>query len=272
MTKQGTCKLCGLDKELQDSHFVGKAVYKRSREDSTKNPNPVVFTSTGVRQSSIQLRDYVFCHDCEQIFNKGGEQWMHQNIATNNGLPFLDKLRAHKPVINEPDVVLYDAATIPLIDCPAILHYGAGIFFKAACHEWKFEDGTTSQIDMSSERMELLRKFVHKGSSLPEEIVITVCVSTRPTQLVGFVGPIQMQLHGEEEARYYFHVSGVYFCILLGLPAASQMRALAFNNAGPLRPILVGEEWGEQAFDVMRTLSKGVTVSPKLSEGLKRKP
>jgi hypothetical protein len=29
MTTRGICKLCKLQKDLQDSHFIGKAVYKK---------------------------------------------------------------------------------------------------------------------------------------------------------------------------------------------------------------------------------------------------
>jgi hypothetical protein len=70
--EHGTCKLCNKEKELLDSHFVGKAVYRRLSEPSLVNPHPVVVGKDGAKQSSEQVRDYVFCYDCEQLFNVKG--------------------------------------------------------------------------------------------------------------------------------------------------------------------------------------------------------
>jgi len=50
------------------------------------------------------------------------------------------------------------------------------------------------------------------------------------------------------------------------------MKMLAFNDSRPVRPVLVGEEWGAQAFDIMRNLPRNVPASPKLKQGLKPKP
>ena|SRR2546425_12432822 len=73
MTTPGICKLCTLEKDPQDSHFIGKAVYKKLMEPSIRNPQPIVITSKNFKQSPLQLRDDVFWFDCEQIFNSGGE-------------------------------------------------------------------------------------------------------------------------------------------------------------------------------------------------------
>jgi hypothetical protein len=64
LTTLGRCKLCALDKNLQDSHFIGRAVYKKLNEPLIKNPQPIVITSKVLKQSPVQLRDDVFCSDC----------------------------------------------------------------------------------------------------------------------------------------------------------------------------------------------------------------
>jgi len=68
MTTQRICKLCTLEKDLQDSHFIGKAVHKKLMEPSIRNPHPIVITSKNFKQSPLQLRDNVFCFDCEHRF------------------------------------------------------------------------------------------------------------------------------------------------------------------------------------------------------------
>lgn len=153
LTTRGVCKLCTLEKDLHDSHFIGRVIYKKLMEPSIKNPQPVVITAKNVKQSPVQLRDDVFCSDCEQVFNWGGESWMHKHIATTTGFKLLDLFTGQKPIFNEPDLILYDAAKIPSVDCAAILEYGMGVFFKAAIHIWRFEDGSTSYIDRNGRKL-----------------------------------------------------------------------------------------------------------------------
>jgi hypothetical protein len=269
MTTRGICKLCLLEKELQDSHFIGRVVYKKLMEHSIRNPQPVVVTSESLRQSPQQLRDYVFCRDCEQLFNRGGESWMHRHIATASGFKLIDLFAGQTPIFDEPDFLLYDAGKIPAVDCSAILEYGAGVFFKSAAHTWKFEDGTTSHIELDSPLTEALRKFVHREGPFPRGMILTVCVSTKTKQFLGVIPPIGMEPTNAEELRYYFHVPGIYYCLIVGNTIDEKMNMLAFNRVGGTRPVLVSDDWAQQALNIIRDLAAGVSPSPKLKEGLK---
>jgi hypothetical protein len=233
--------LCTLEKDLQDSHSIGNAVYKKLMEPSIRNPQPIVITSENLKQSPVQLRDDVFCSDCEQIFNLGGESWIHKHIATTTGFKLLDLFTGQTLIIDEPDFKMYDAVKIPSVDCPAMLEYGAGVLFKSAVHRWKFEDGTSSPIDLGPERT---------------------------AQFLGVIPPIGMVIGGTEDEKYYFYVSGVYYCLMVGAGIDTSMKALGFNQ--PLvKPVLVGDEWAEQALGIMKGLAHGITPSPKLKEVLK---
>ncbi|MGB8476678.1 MAG: hypothetical protein WCE61_21560 [Candidatus Acidiferrum sp.] len=271
MTTAGKCKLCTLDKELQDSHFIGRAVYKKLNEPAIKNPQPIVITSKGLKQSPVQLRDDLFCSDCEGIFNDGGEAWMHKRIATTSGFPLLDLFKAGQPILHEPDFILYDALTVPGVDCAAVLEYGMGVFFKAAVHTWKFEDGTSSHIDLSSERTEALRKFTHREAGFPDDMVLTVCISSNAKQMLSVLMPIGMGPESGEDERYYFYVNGVYYCLMIGSAIYPTMRSLSFHQSAA-KPVFVGDEWADQALAIAKQLSKGAPASPKLREGLKPRP
>jgi hypothetical protein len=262
--------LCAFEKDLQDSHFIGKAVYKKLMEPSIRNPQPVVITSKNFKQSPVQLRDDVFCFDCEQIFNLGGESWMHRHIATTTGFKLLDLFSGQAPIINKPDFTLYDAAKIPSVDCAAMLEYGIGVFFKSAVHTWQFEDGTSSHIDLDPERTEALRKFVHREAPFPVDMVLTVSLSSKGKQFLGVIPPVGMVIGGTEDEKYYFYVSGVYYCLMIGGGINANMKALGFNQP-VAKPVFVGDDWGDQALDIMKRLAHGITPSPKLKEGLKPK-
>ena len=84
---QGKCKLCLQVRDLQNSHLMPAALYKKSRTQGAANPNPMQVTERGSIQTSRQMRNYVLCRDCEQLFSKRGENYAMAQV-------FLDALRA----------------------------------------------------------------------------------------------------------------------------------------------------------------------------------
>jgi hypothetical protein len=108
--ERGMCKLCLFENDLQDSHFLGKSVYKTlSGLDSPS----IMFTNDSAMQLTGQLRDYVFCHDCEQKFNHRGEMWMHSRIGTMAEFKLLDLFSGQTPLFAEEGFKLYDGAKVP---------------------------------------------------------------------------------------------------------------------------------------------------------------
>jgi hypothetical protein len=91
MVKQkqvGECKLCGLVKELRNSHYLPKRLYAFLRAWQLKNPHPVASIRNELKQISDQYRGYVFCHDCEDLLNKRGEKWVLGNIPKDYDATF----------------------------------------------------------------------------------------------------------------------------------------------------------------------------------------
>jgi hypothetical protein len=259
--KRGICKLCLLEKDLQDSHFVGKAVYKRLREPSLRNPNPVTITSNEARQSSIQVRDYAFCFDCEQIFNQRGESFIHSQIATTAGFPLLSLFAGQTPEFAELGYKVFEGTRIPGLDTEALLHYGAGIFFKAAAHKWDF-DGTPYDIDLGK-HTEALRKFVKDGVPLPPDIVIGLAIASTPPKFLGCFPPVQM--NDTECVKYKFYVSGILYTLMLGdtIPTASQKGSFSVT---PTRVLFMMDDVSDQGLDIMRQLAANSRLSPGVQQ------
>lgn len=262
--ERGICKLCLFEKDLQDSHFVGKAVYKRLKEPSLGNPNPVIITSDYAKQSTTQVRDFVFCSDCEQKFNHGGESWIHSRIATTNEFRLLDLFAGQPPVVAEDGYKLYEGAKIPGLDCAALLNYGAGIFFKAAAHVWNFE-GLPCGIDLGP-HTESLRQFVLNGVDLPADMVIGLSIASTRPKFLGFFPPVAMD--DPECVKYKFYVSGVLYTLMVGsdIPAAS--RDLSFSVKGS-KLIFLMDDVSEQGRDIMKQLAAGSKLATKLEKFMK---
>jgi uncharacterized protein YlaI len=86
--RRGKCELCHRVRDLHDSHFLPKAGYKRAREASLTNPNPVVISAGKLKQSSAQIRNLKFCGECESRLNNGGEKWVVNATPHTYGAPF----------------------------------------------------------------------------------------------------------------------------------------------------------------------------------------
>jgi len=162
----GTCKLCQRIGELQDSHFMSKGIFAQLRTPTAKNPHPVLMTPQVSVISSQQLRDYAFCSDCEQRFNRNGESWVLANMARMNGFKLQDALIQAGPVVVHPTIALYAGAAIPSIDMDALVYFAMSIFWRAAVQEWKSIDGLTTRLDLDGHEEEI-REFLLGGVAEP---------------------------------------------------------------------------------------------------------
>src|ERR1035437_4406232 len=173
---KGTCKLCLKDKELCDSHYLPKRVYAFVRAKQMKNQNPFVMSGKFGMQVSDQLRGYVFCKDCEDLFSKHGEKWVLANIPREDGSPFhlQDALRREKPITTLQDVNLYDGSSVSAFDMDKLVYFGVSIFWRGAAHDWKSTSGRTApKVDLR-DYYEPLRLFLRREASIPHDVVLSV--------------------------------------------------------------------------------------------------
>jgi hypothetical protein len=81
------CALCLEVKELQDGHFIGKALYKIARNRGgavVKTPGLFIGIDT-------QVRDYLICRECEQLFSRRGEEYVMGLVKQDAGnFPLLE--------------------------------------------------------------------------------------------------------------------------------------------------------------------------------------
>jgi hypothetical protein len=109
---RGTCKLCLTEgADLQDSHLMPKAGYRRLREDGSP---PYVVREVKMFKDE-QVHAHVFCRDCEDRFNRNGEAWVLKHCYNDDAHSFLlhDLLLASTPFLADREVTVFSAATIP---------------------------------------------------------------------------------------------------------------------------------------------------------------
>lgn len=121
------CKLCGLVKELCDSHYLPKRLYAFLRAAQLQNPNPLMEVAGKLRQVSTQFRDYVFCETCEDLFSKHGEKWVLANIPHDYdaAFPLQNAINQVTPIFKGNDLVLCNVNGVTAFDIKS-----ARVFFR----------------------------------------------------------------------------------------------------------------------------------------------
>ena len=155
------CKLCLRITDLQNSHLMPASLYKKSRIPSTSNPNPTLVTEKGSKQTSRQIRNFVLCHDCEQLFSKNGESYVMTQVfdGKSKKFPLLDTLQATAPTWGGPEFVGYELAATPDLDREKLGYFALSVFWRASVHIWRErgEEPVTLELGKSTTR--------HSGST-----------------------------------------------------------------------------------------------------------
>lgn len=211
--KRGKCELCHAVADLRDSHYLPKSGYKKTRASALKNPNPVILSDGKAKQSSLQVRDYKFCGDCERRFNEGGERWILSKIPQSYGDPFFlhSLLKSKTPILNDDDL-LFPQASIPEVDMAKLVYFALSIFWRGT-RLWTPVDGGRPPKLYLGRQEKAIRTFLLGRSKLPRDIAVTVAVWPYRK-----VYPLALMPRAADTSyrSYWFYFFGFIFILALG--------------------------------------------------------
>jgi hypothetical protein len=267
---QGKCKLCWEDRELQDSHLLPAAVYKMCRAQSDESPDPIGIRNDPkikafrVFQTSKQITGHVLCFSCEQILNAKGEDWLLPQLSTLQGFPLYDKITTIEPAAIDGDLSAYESVRVPDIQMNSLIHFGMGIFWKAAVHDWQTGHGTL-RLEFGPYRDEI-RTFL-LGGPFPKHayLMMNVVPPTFPT--ISLYVPFRSKK--VKVAFYSFYVPGIEFTLALSRTTPDYLRALCVAH-NPVRPITVSASTAQFIGLRYAEALQGGHIPPKLAERLQR--
>lgn len=215
----GECKLCHATGELRDSHFIPKAAYKIIKE--SEGEAPVVVTADVSIQTDSQMRDYVFCRQCEERFNKNGESWVMKYCSRNaEGFKLKELIDASKPIAGN-GLRVYSVADTPEIDVDKLTYFASSIIWRAAMHKWRLGKKRVEPIYLGTYREEL-RLYLLGLTPFPKNAVVWVSVIPEEKLWNVLIPPYGEKVN--QCMRYKFPFLGISFIVFLGNQIDSAFR------------------------------------------------
>jgi hypothetical protein len=222
----GRCKLClkgGV--QLLESHLMPAGMFRRLRSDE-ESPHPTLMTPRGSRSSSDQIRDNVFCGECEQRLHKNGEDYVLRMAATKDGFRLLETLLP--TTSNSGKEWLRSTHTdSPGVRRDHLAYFGLSVFWRAAVHHWPGADrpGRTVKIELGEKNTEILRRFLMGEGVVPATMNLMLFVLTDKLSQGVIYLPSQSSKQNFRWG-YGFVACGYMFNLLLGKavdPVASRV-------------------------------------------------
>jgi hypothetical protein len=254
----GKCKLCLQMADLQNSHLMPASLYKKARLPGATNPNPTLITDKGTKQTSRQIRNYVLCRDCEQLFSRNGENYAMTQVFDGNSkkFPLLETLRATSPTWGGPEFVGYELAVTPGIDRDKLGYFALSVFWRASVHIWRERGEEPFTLDLGKFYNESFRRYLLGQAEFPADVVLLVVACTdalsQDTLCVPSLGSRNV------ERTYSFMAKGLNFLMIVG----KQLRAPAVRElcavTGKRRLILARscESKIQSAYDRLKRLQE----------------
>lgn len=234
----GTCKLCVNNRDLRDSHLMPRALYRMARGSGAKgNQDPHVLSAKGRKPSSHQIQDYVLCRECEERFNKNGENYVMRVVTKRTGqFPLLDMLTDIPTPLQGRNWTAYVAAQSPDIDRAKIAYFALSVFWRASVHTWEQESGEKTRINLGKKYNEEIRRYLLGETPIPKNANLLVAVCTDELSQKTFFVP------GEndkvKDGSFGVMVRGLFFHFrITKTPAPWQARLSMVNT--PHEPISV---------------------------------
>ena len=206
------CRLCLLSKDLQDSHFLSKALYKIAR----KRGGSVVKTPELFIEISNQVHDYLLCRDCEQLFSKNGEDYVMPLVKQDErDFPLLKMLTERVPIAQGPNHgSVYSGSKIG-IDTEKLAFYALSMFWRGAVHAWKTINQQTTSIRLHPEDEEAIHKYLLGKIKWPPGIVLQMTVCTDSISQNNVLAPVEWE--NDMYKGCSMVVFGIFFMMVTGV-------------------------------------------------------
>lgn len=221
----GTCRLCLTPNvELCDSHFVPRSYYKFFHERGL----PVTSSPTMSMISGRQASDYLLCGDCEQRFNRGGEEWIRPNSwQSPTEFPLRSALlAAGASKLSLNDFTVFESLRVPGVERDKLVYFGLSVFWRAAVHHWHMPSGDPVQINLGPYE-DPIRLYLLGEGDFSQHAVLLVSVSHSMEEMKNksFTPPWLFKREGGAH-QFKMVIPGITYQLFLGKVIPSALRTM----------------------------------------------
>jgi hypothetical protein len=258
----GICKLCLQNRVLEDSHLLPAALYRMSRWEGSANPNPMLISSRGRLQTSKQIKNYVFCHDCEQRLSRNGERYTMLQVNRKEGFKLLQTLRTSTNMRSAGGFTFYYETSALGIDRQKLAYFAMSVFWRAAVHLWHRPEQKDPIIRLGVYE-EPIRKYLMEEAPFPPEMAILLFVCTDSHAQNVFYQPSQGNL--EMPYTWTFQTRGLNFYLsgMEGMPPQLAEACLINGPKGTIAARSCEEKILDATTKIMIEASKRANHDPR---------
>jgi len=259
---EGVCRLCHRHRQLKDSHFLPRALYKfcfRPEETSA-----LYVSDSATWLSSTQVSQHLLCGECEQRFNQNGEEWTLWHCYRGKHFRLRQLLNAAQPDSVSDTMRLYSANDIPGLNIEALVYFAISILWRGAAASWRFRrDEIDGPIEIGPYQ-EPFRRYLLGMDSFPLNTAVTISVANFESPLLRALKFPQGSI-ADGYRTFLFNIPGISFMIFVGKKIPDEV--MEFQAAGPGRFILLTDYEKYLAADIMFKLktAKSIGKAPKLA-------
>ena len=253
-TTIGRCSLCSHDRELLESHFVPKALYRLVRA-GTRGANPLQITAEGSRQTSKQAVQRLLCADCEKRFDHDGENWVLKNCYRGRGVFRLRALLEQStPVGIDSDTRIYSASSLEGVRVESLVYFCTSVFWRASVVDWWSSGRKFEQISLGDRYQEEIRRYLLGEDKFPENAAVMVILSGLRQPVLAFNFPISIRVEFGHSHR--LHIPGMTFLLTIGkeVPKSLGEACILRSSAHPIFVSKTGDERVQK--EIMRLMGK----------------
>ncbi len=203
----GLCPLCLQQRQLEKSHYFGRALHLLSQDDG----KAVFMTPQRIELSGRQIWKHLLCGECEDILAKN-ESYAHQWINRKGRFPLLERLNVAAPLGWTPNRTEFSGAAIG-VSTDRLAHFALGIFWRASANKWRTLGLQTTSIDLGALDGPI-RLYLKGEVRLPAgcALLMTVCTDHGSQGLVFAPNPAR----GGMFPCFSMLVRGIKFTLVIG--------------------------------------------------------
>jgi len=221
----------------------------------TADSEPVFVSNEVMMQTSRQAQHPLLCRNCEDVLNRGGEQWLLPLLATmDKKFPLLDIIERVQPDIIDGDILGYAAARNPQIEVDKLIHFVMGVYWKASIHSWR-AGRTEPSIEFGPYR-ERVRTFLLGETGFPGSMGLVIGILPRGKAVISFNHPYRASAEGYH--NFVFYIPGIQTVLSVGKCLPDDIAKICFAT-NPNHPIVVAD----LSSDVSRVFSQIASTARK---------